>query len=262
MNSLVAQLLSAAALGADPAPGATTAPPPQMSVWDFALKGGPTMAVIAVCSLVALAVIVERLILTRRAAVVPPAFLANLKAAGPDRALEVARADASPIGRILAAAVSHRSATGSLEDVRGAIAETGQRELVRLRHRMRLLGALPQVATMLGLLGTILGMIKTFQAIAVSGQSLGKTELLARGIFEAWANTAAGLLVAIPVLIAYQILQGRIDARVADLDRAASEWLEDLRAPQPSVRTPKSASPPAPVEVTDSPATVLAAASA
>jgi biopolymer transport protein ExbB len=115
-----------------------------------------------------------------------------------------------------------------------AASEAGRRELVRLRHRMRLLGALPQVATMLGLLGTVLGMIKTFQAVAASGQSLGKTELLARGIFEAWANTAAGLLVAIPVLIAYHALLGRIDARIVELDRAATDWIESEQQAQPS----------------------------
>jgi biopolymer transport protein ExbB/TolQ len=79
---------------------------------------------------------------------------------------------------------------------------------------------------MLGLLGTIFGMIKTFQAVAVSGQTLGKTEVLARGIFEAWTNTAAGLLVAIPVLIAFHVLMGRIDDAAVALDRTAGEWLE------------------------------------
>jgi biopolymer transport protein ExbB len=206
------------ALGADPAPL------PRMSVWDFAVKGGPTMIIIAICSLIALAIIVERLLLTRRAAVVPPAFMEGLRSAARDRSLDLCRASASPIANILAAAVRQRG--HSLEAMQKAAAEAGRRELVRLKHRMRLLGALPQVATMLGLLGTILGMIKTFQAVAASGQSLGKTELLARGIFEAWANTAAGLLVAIPVLIAYHALLGRIDARIVELDRAATDWIE------------------------------------
>src|SRR5262249_26668228 len=95
-----------------------------------------------------------------------------------------------------------------------------------LRHRMRLLSALPQVSTMLGLLGTIFGMIKTFQAVAASGQALGKTELLAKGIFEAWTCTAAGLLVAIPVLIFYHVLMGRIDGLAVEMDRVATDWIE------------------------------------
>ncbi len=215
-----------AALGADPAP--------PMSVWDIAVKGGPTIIIIALCSLVALAVIVERLMVTRRSAVVPKPFLDSLASANPDRAAELCKANGSPIANILAAALRRRG--DSLESRQKAISESGKRELVRLKHRMRLLGALPQVSTMLGLLGTILGMIKTFQAVAASGQSLGKTELLARGIFEAWANTAAGLLVAIPVLIAYHALLGRIDARVVDLDRAATDWLdgEQPKPPRPT----------------------------
>jgi biopolymer transport protein ExbB len=203
-------------------------------VWDFAVKGGPTMVVIALCSLVALSVIVERLLITRRRAVVPAEFVPALKAAAADpaRAIDLCRASGSPIANILLPAIRHRHDT--LEAIQKSVAEAGRREIVRLKHRMRLLGALPQVATMLGLLGTILGMIKTFQAVAASGQSLGKTELLARGIFEAWANTAAGLLVAIPVLIAYHALLGRIDARSAELDRIATDWIEDQRTPAPA----------------------------
>lgn len=224
MNTIAPFIVSV--LGADP-PGTAAGPTP-LSVWDFVQKGGPTMAVIALCSLVALSVIVERLLITRRRAVLPAEFVPNLKAAGDQaKALEICRASGSPIANILLPAIKHRG--DSLEAIQKSVSEAGRREVVRLRHRMRLLGALPQVATMLGLLGTILGMIKTFQAVAASGQSLGKTELLARGIFEAWANTAAGLLVAIPVLIAYHALLGRIDARSAELDRVASDWIDEHR---------------------------------
>jgi hypothetical protein len=82
---------------------------------------------------------------------------------------------------------------------------------------------------MLGLLGTIFGMIKTFQAVATSGQSLGKTEMLAQGIFEAWTCTAAGLLIAIPVMVAYHMLMGRVDMLMAQLDHVAEDFVEDER---------------------------------
>lgn len=201
--------------------------PAPLTIWDFARKGGPAMIVIVLCSLVALAVIVERLILTRRRAVAPADLVTNVRAAAdPGKALNVCKASKSPLAAILATAIRYR--TEPIEFIKKAVSETGKREIVRLRHRMRLLSALPQVATMLGLFGTILGMIKTFQAVAASGQSLGKTELLARGIFEAWACTAAGLMVAIPTLIMYHVLQGRIDSRIADLDRAATDFIEDM----------------------------------
>lgn len=195
------------------------------SIWDFIIKGGPAMGAIIACSLVALAVIVERAILLRRAAVITPGLIEGLDAVSADkgRTLEYLRADGSAAANILAAAVQRRGQPP--EAVEKAVEDAGRREVMRLRKRVRLLGVLPQVSTMLGLLGTIFGMIKTFQAIAVSGQALGKTELLAKGIFEAWTCTAAGLLVAIPIMIAYHVVLGRIDSLMVDLDRLAVDWV-------------------------------------
>jgi biopolymer transport protein ExbB len=99
---------------------------------------------------------------------------------------------------------------------------------------MRLLSAIPQVATMMGLLGTVLGMIRTFTVIAASGESLGKTERLAQGIHEAWTATAGGLIIAIPTLLAFQIIMGRIDAAAAALDGAARLWLDAPETTAPS----------------------------
>jgi len=201
------------------------------SVWDFVTKGGPTMIAIVVCSLTALTVVVERSIMLRRKAVIPPQFMQSVEAAArdPQRALDLCRANDSPIAAVLAVIIKRRGQSEAA--LKEAVRDVGSRVMVRLRHRMRLLSALPQVSTMLGLLGTIFGMIKTFQAVAASGQALGKTELLAKGIFEAWTNTAAGLLVAIPVLVAYHALMGRIDSMAAELDRIAVDWIErDLDA--------------------------------
>jgi len=236
------------------------------SVWDFVIKGGPTMVAIGLCSLVALTVIVERIIVLRRRAVVPPQFLATLGALGSDRdkSLALCEADASPVAKVLTAIIRHRGQPA--EAVEKAVRAAGGRVLVKLRHRMRLLSALPQVSTMLGLLGTIFGMIKTFQAVATSGQSLGKTETLAKGIFEAWTNTAAGLLVAIPVLIAYHILMGRIDAMAAELDRVATEWMEResgvMAVVQPVSMRVHSASSPEPAGVAAPNSAIALAASA
>ena len=210
---------------AAPAPGANDALSAG-SLWDMVVKGGPTMFAIGACSLFALALIVERAVLLRRSRVVPPGLLDGLKPLVADRvrALEYCNSNPSPMARVVAAAIRRRGQ--KLENVEKAVEEAGRRELMGLRQRMRVLGALPQVSTMLGLLGTVFGMIKTFQAVAASGQSLGKTEMLAEGIFEAWTCTAAGLLVAIPVLMAYHGLMGRIDALLVDLDRGAEAFVE------------------------------------
>ena len=214
------------------------------SVLDFVVKGGPVMMAIIACSLLALAVIVERFVSLRRRTVTPPDFLQGLQALSTDstRAMDFCLANGSPIANILAAGLKRRGQ--GVEATEKALEEAGHREVIRLRQRMRVLGALPQVSTMLGLLGTIFGMIKTFQAVAASGQTLGKTEVLAKGIFEAWTNTAAGLLVAIPVLIFYHMLLGKIDQRMVDLDRAATDFMDGQRFPasqighRPPAQTP------------------------
>jgi biopolymer transport protein ExbB len=209
------------------APVSAAQPPIELqSVWDFVVRGGPTMIAIGVVSLVALTVVAERFIVLSRRNVMPKNFLAGLKAIASDRrqAIAFCEADGSPIAQILHAAIRQRGKP--VEFVEKSVREAGSRVLVGLRRRMRMISALPQVSTMLGLLGTIFGMIKTFQAVATSGQSLGKAELLARGIFEAWTNTAAGLLVAIPVLIVYQVLMAKIDGLAVELDRVAEEWIE------------------------------------
>src|ERR1041384_7107982 len=84
------------------------------------------------------------------------------------------------------------------------------------------------------LLGTVVGMIRTFTVIAASGESLGKTERLAQGIHEAWTATAGGLIIAIPTLLAFQVLMSRSDAAAAALDGAARLWLEADEAPVPA----------------------------
>ncbi len=195
------------------------------TVWDMVLKGGWIMVPLGLCSLVAMTIIVERFITTRTSRVVPPGFMAALAALRrtPRQAHARCKADRSPVAAVLAAAIQTRGLPRDAQEK--AIAEAGERQVRRLRHRMRLLSALPQSATMLGLLGTVLGMIRTFTVVAASGESLGKTERLAQGIYEAWTATAAGLVIAIPALIMYHLVMGRIDAAAAALDQAAVDWL-------------------------------------
>lgn len=197
------------------------------SVWSLVVKGGWIMLPIGLCSLVAIAIIAERIVMTRKTRVAPPALLSAAAAARhePRRVLDLCATDPSPAGRVIAAAVKSRSEP--IERREKLVQEAGEREVGVLRQRMRVLSSLPQTATMLGLLGTVLGMIRTFTVIAVSGESLGKTERLAQGIYEAWTATAAGLAVAIPVLIAYHAILARIDAAAAELDRVGTSWLEE-----------------------------------
>ena len=229
INTLQLWWLIPASTPAPPsAGGGGSAPDPMQitSIFDFVIKGGWAMVPIGLCSLMALTIIVERSLMVRRRRVVPPRFVAELKAAAGDRqrTTEACQRHPSPIASVIA--VGQRRPTDSIDRREKMMEEAALREVVSLRRYMRVLSSLPQVATMLGLLGTVFGMIKTFQSVAAMGESLGKTEALAEGIYEAWAATAAGLVVAVPVLIAYHFLMGKIDARVAEMDVVMEDWME------------------------------------
>lgn len=242
MNLAVALILSANIIAQSPDAPPSTPPASAPAVvnqpsglevssaLDFVLKGGWPMVPIGICSLFALAIIIERAMVIRRSRVVPRGFVRRVTEVAHDRAkaLELCRQNRSPIARIFGEALKRQHEPAELMEKH--VEEVGARELVPLRTHMRLLSGLPQVATMLGLLGTVFGMIKTFQAVAATSEALGKTESLAKGIFEAWTCTAGGLFVAIPVIIAYQWLMGKIDSIAVDVDRTTAEFVDVLEA--------------------------------
>lgn len=235
------QSLCVSLLGQSGAPASDAASAAQVqSVWDFVIKGGPVMIPIAACSLAALTVFVERLVSLRRANIIPPRFLEGLKAVLIDvdedreKALEYCRADGSPLADIFAAGI--RKLGRPLETIEKAVQDAGEREVQRLRKHLRLLAVIASISPLLGLLGTIFGMIEAFQTVAVSAEAMGKTELLAKGIYEAMITTAAGLIVAIPVLVAYNWITARIDRLVAEMDATTVEFIETFADAPPASR--------------------------
>lgn len=230
-------LAACAILGQAPAADAAKAAVRVTSVWDFVVKGGPIMIPIGICSLIALAVIVERAISLRRVRIIPPAFLPGLRdhmRVDRRRALDHCEKDGSPIAAIVAAGI--RRLGEPLELLEKHITEAGEREIFKLRRYMRLLSVIGSISTLLGLLGTILGMITAFQTVAASGEALGKTELLAKGIYEALITTAAGLMVAIPVIIAYHGLSSRVEHLVAEMDRLTVDFIDEFARPKSATR--------------------------
>ena len=204
------------------------------SVWDFLVKGGPMMIPIILCSLVALAVIVERLFSLRRSVVIPSGFADKVRAAlnsgkgdaeDQERAMACCRDDGSPMAGVFLAGLKRLYVSEAQREK--AIQEAGEREVFQLRKYLRLLAVVATLAPVMGLLGTVFGMIKAFQTVAVSGEALGKTEMLARGIYEALITTAAGLLLAIPVLIAYHWMVSKVERLVHEMDRTTIEFFED-----------------------------------
>ena len=245
-----------ATAGVAPAASATSI----SSVWDFALKGGIVMIPIALCSLAALALVVERLLSVRRSKVIPDHFLRELRTlvrtGDRVRCIEYCRSHPSPIARIGEAGL--RNWHRPLEHVEKSIEDAGQREVAHLRKHMRSLSVIASIAPLLGLLGTIFGMIKAFQTVAASGEALGRTELLAEGIYEAMITTAAGLIVAIPTVVMYNFIAARIDRLVLDMDAVCIELLQE-RDSAPGVTPTPGANNAAPVGAPPSPGNALPA---
>lgn len=234
MNSLLTTLvLAAVGQNATDAGGlgSSSAAVQVQSIWDFAVKGGPMMIPIGLCSLIALTVIIERTISLRRGSIIPSSFLVGLKKilgnGDHDRneVLAYCSENNSPIARVFAAGIKKLGM--SVELVEKHIQEAGQREVLKLRKYLRGLSVIASISPLLGLLGTIFGMITAFQTVATSAESLGKAELLAKGIYQAMITTAAGLMVAIPVLVAYHWITAKIDRLVAEMDHMTVDFVEE-----------------------------------
>ena len=191
--------------------------------------GGVLMIPIALCSVIAFGLIVERLMNLRRNRIIPPSILADLKESvqtSPCHALDLCDRNPSPIGSVLAAGL-RKIDRGEATDMEKAMEDAGHRMVSRLERNVKPLAGIANIATLLGLMGTVLGMIKAFSTVAHS-KGLGRPELLAEGISEALLTTAAGLSVAIPTLIMFYLFNGRIDALVYEVEELCSDMVDGL----------------------------------
>ncbi len=219
-----------AALGQGASVNVTDAAVQVGSVWDLAIKGGPVMIPIGLCSLVALTIVIERWVSLRRKRVIPPLFLAQLNEhleegdGDYSKALSYCDTDGSPIATVFAAGLKRMGQP--IDVIEKYIVQAGEGVVFTLRKNLRALAVIASIAPLLGLLGTIFGMIAAFQTVATSGEALGKTEVLAKGIYQAMITTAAGLMLAIPVLIAYHFFTTKIERLVHDLDAKTVAFVE------------------------------------
>ncbi len=201
--------------------------PGPVSLFDLILKGGYVMIPLGICSVLALAMAVERFISLTHKKILPPEFVAGVKSVfgGPGdigKAVAYCEERPSPISNVFKAGISRvRQGAASIEK---AIEDAGMREVDKLKRSLRPLSSIATVAPLLGLLGTVYGMISAFQSASAMG--VGKADRLATGIYEALVTTAAGLTLAIPVLVVYQILCSRVDKLVDHMDDEAIEFLE------------------------------------
>ncbi len=169
---------------------------------------------------------IERLVVLRRGRVIPRAFvdrfLQHLEQGklDQDSALELCEENGSPVASVFAHGV-RKWGKPSVE-VEQAIIDGGERQVSQLRKHLRILNGVSTVTPLVGLLGTVIGMILAFNEIAAA-DALGKADKLAVGIAMALLTTALGLMIAIPALILYMFLAGRVDSLVMEMDLLAQD---------------------------------------
>lgn len=195
------------------------------------MKGGPVMVPLVLCSIVALATFIERMWSLRRERIVPSHVCATIiervRLGRMDEALATCRTHPSAATRLFEAAIEARAL--GRERVRERIEEVGRREVAEMERYTPVLGTVAAIGPMLGLLGTVQGMIDTFEVIEAGG--IGDMRQLAGGISVALITTFGGLVVGIPTLIADRYVLARVDDLTLDLEEmgaAMAELLEHL----------------------------------
>lgn len=193
-------------------------------------SGGWLMAPIILCSIAAMAIIIERLWSLQRERVVPEDLVARawrwvMTEELTDERIQALR-EGSPLGRVLAAGLDSRDLDREL--MKESVEEVGRHVVHELERYLNALGTIAAITPLLGLLGTVIGMIKVFAVITAQG--VGEPRLLAGGISEALITTAAGLTVAIPSLLFHRVLRGRVDALVVTMEKEALRMVGALQA--------------------------------
>ena len=195
---------------------------------DLIIMGGWWMAPIVLASIIALGIILERSWSLRRARVLPPGVVEELEKLVQNRELSMDKlrviAARSPLGRVLSAGLV--PFVISREEMKARIEDAGRHVAHELECCLPTLGTIAMISPLLGLLGTVVGMILTFEVLTTQG--IAKPNELAGGISTALITTAAGLIVALPALVAYRALRAQVDRLTIDMEREAMRLLDAL----------------------------------
>jgi biopolymer transport protein ExbB len=196
---------------------------------DFIREAGPLFYPLALCSLVASTITIERALALRRGRVLPREILEVVRSVRPDRdlslAIDVCRRNPGVFADIVR--VGLEMAAQPWEIMRDALLDAGRQKTTMLERHLVWLQTIAQAAPLLGLLGTVLGMIKMFASMSLSG--LGDPQALSGGISEAMLTTALGLAIGIPTLVAYNVLAAKAEALVTEIEAHASFLVAKLR---------------------------------
>jgi biopolymer transport protein ExbB len=195
--------------------------------------GRPFAIAFILASVIGVWSVVERLVILRRRRVIPKAFverfLMHLRVGRMDKneAVAVCHQNQSPMADVFMHGV-RKWGRPSVE-VEQAVLDGGERQVTQLKKGLRVLNGVSTLSPLIGLLGTVVGMIRSFNDIATAG-AMGQTQTLANGIALALLTTAVGLLIAIPAMAAYLYLAGRIDSIVMEMDRLGQELVHLISA--------------------------------
>jgi biopolymer transport protein ExbB len=199
-------------------------------MWEIVRAGGPFMWPIIICSVVLVGIVLERLWTLQRKRVLPQDLikkvseLADRNQVNP-KVIEALEKN-SPLGRVLAAALANRHR--GREIMMERVEDVGRHVVHELERFVNSVGTIASISPLLGLLGTVTGIIRSFNAVMLGG--MGDPRMLAGGISEALVCTAAGLTVAIPAYISFRYLRGKVERIVVEMEKIAVNFADSLGA--------------------------------
>lgn len=203
-----------------------------LSFWSLALKGGFIMIPLAVLSVVAVYIFIERYLAISRASSEETNFMNNIRDfihnGRIDSAKSLCKNNDSPISRMMAKGIVRIGRP--LSDINAAIENVGKLEVAKLEKNIAVLATVAGAAPMMGFLGTVIGMVKAFYNMSMAGSNID-ISMLAGGIYEAMITTITGLIVGIIGYICYNILVARVEKVVFMLEARATEFMDLLHEP-------------------------------
>lgn len=203
-------------------------------MWEIIKAGGWLMVPIVAASVIALGIVLERLWALQKRRVIPKHLVAQVWHWERNHQLDAEKVksirEGSPLGRVLAAGIAARDK--DREVMRETVEETGRHVVHELERYLNTLGTIAAISPLLGLLGTVIGMIAVFTNLTIHGA--GNVSNLAGGISQALITTAAGLSVAIPALMFYRYFRGRVDELVVFMEQEAVKLIEVMHGKRPT----------------------------
>ncbi len=203
-----------------------------LSIWSLAVKGGWIMIPLALMSIIAIYIFVERFMTINKAGKDDPNFMNNIRDfihnGRLDSAVALCKNNQSPLARMIEKGLTRLGKP--LNDINTAIENVGKLEITRLEKNIAALATIAGAGPMLGFLGTVTGMVKAFYDMAKAGNNID-IQLLSSGIYEAMVTTVGGLIVGIVAYICYNVLVARVEKVVYLLEARTTEFMDLLNEP-------------------------------